>query len=123
MDVAWPVLPTRPVRPILKKSEFKIIKYKYIKNIKYKNIYIRIKKTVPVDILLDLPGHVVVDDVRDVLDVQAARHHVGGHQDLLGAVPELGQRQLSLGLGPVAEDAGGRKTLPDKDLALLTFLL
>ena len=82
-----------------------------------------IKKTVPVDILLDLPGHVVVDDVRDVLDVQAARHHVGGHQDLLGAVPELGQRQLSLGLGPVAEDAGGRKTLPDKDLALLTFLL
>lgn len=45
---------------------------------------------------LDVLGHVVVDDHGDVVDVDAAAGHVGGHQDVFGPGLQVGQGKLSL---------------------------
>ena len=50
---------------------------------------------------------VVVDDVADPLDVEAAGGDVGGDQDVELAGLELVDRALALGLGDVAVDRGG----------------
>lgn len=41
-------------------------------------------------------GHVIVDDHRDVLDINTTTSDVGGHQDILGSILETGQSKLSL---------------------------
>ena len=53
--------------------------------------------------------HVVVDDVADALDVQAAGGHVGGDEDVDLAVFQLLDRALALRLLDVAIDGGGRE--------------
>ena len=53
--------------------------------------------------------HVVVDDVADALDVQAAGGHVGSHEDVDLAVFQLLDRALALRLLDVAIDGGSRE--------------
>ncbi len=45
-----------------------------------------------VDVRLDVARQIIIDDVRHVGNVQAARGHVGRHQDRLGSAAELLQR-------------------------------
>ena len=52
-------------------------------------------------------GALVVDDVRDVLDVDAAGGDVGGDEDVDLAVAERAQRLLAGALAEVAVDRGG----------------
>ena len=73
---AVPVLPARPVRPIA------------------------------VQVGLLVLGALVVDDVRDVLDVDAAGGDVGGDEDVDLAVAERAQRLLAGALAEVAVDGG-----------------
>ena len=54
-------------------------------------------------------GALVVDDVGDVLDVDAAGRHVGGHEDVDLAVSERAQGLLARALAEVAVDGGGRE--------------
>src|SRR3546814_9017540 len=42
--------------------------------------------------------HVVVEDVGELVDVEAARRHVGGQQELRGAVAQAGHHPVALGL-------------------------
>src|SRR5690606_23368320 len=56
----------------------------------------------PVHVVLGIERQVEVEDVRDALDVQAARGHVGGHQDLELAGLEPAQQRLALLLRHVA---------------------
>src|SRR5829696_891028 len=58
-----------------------------------------------VDVVLGRLGHVVVDDVRDRLHVDAARRDVGGDEHARRAVLEAAQRGLALGLRAVGVDA------------------
>ena len=50
----------------------------------------------PVDVGVRRGGHVVVDDVRDVLDVEAAGRHVGRHEDVQGPFPEAAHDLVAL---------------------------
>jgi hypothetical protein len=54
-------------------------------------------------------GALVVDDVRDVLDVDAAGGDVGGDEDIDLAVAEGAQRLLAGALAEVAVDGGRRE--------------
>ena len=62
------------------------------------------------DVLVAVIWHVVVDDVSDIGDVEAAGSHGGGHQDGLVPGPEVVQGLLSLPLQPCDDK--------DKDTAL-----
>ena len=68
------------------------------------------------DKALRIGGHVVVDDVGDVLHVDAARSHVGGHQDAVAAALESGQRRRALRLRAVTVNHGRSKSLADQGL-------
>ena len=48
-----------------------------------------------------------VDDVRQVVDIEAARRHVCCHEQLGQMLPELLHRQVTLGLGEVAVERLG----------------
>ena len=52
-------------------------------------------------------GELVVDDVGDVVHVQAARGHVGGHQESNGPLPELFHGVVPLCLRHVAVEGFG----------------
>jgi hypothetical protein len=56
---------------------------------------------IPVDVLVHIVGHVIVDDMLDALDVEAARCHRRRHQDGETARPEVAQRLLALTLQAV----------------------
>ena len=71
--VALPVLPTRPVRPILDEEKDSVA---FVKEQ---------DQVIPVDILLHLLGHGEVDHVCDPLDVETSGSHGSGHQDWLPA--------------------------------------
>ena len=60
------------------------------------------RATDAVHVVLGRVRHVVVDDVRDVGDVDAARGDVGRHQHLHLAAAQVGQRALALSLRAVA---------------------
>jgi hypothetical protein len=64
-----------------------------------------------VDVVLGVERHVEVEDRRHVLDVQAARGHVGGHQQVDLAGLEGGQRLQALVLALVAVQRGGLEPL------------
>ena len=57
-----------------------------------------------VDVFLEIAGHVVVDDVRDLRDIQAARRHVCGDQHLELAGAERAHHRLALVLPHAAVD-------------------
>ena len=59
-----------------------------------------LRLTYAVDVLVAVIWHVVVDDVGDVGDVEAAGSHGGGHQDGLVAGTEVVQSLLPLPLQP-----------------------
>ena len=63
------------------------------------------------DVLVNLVGHVVVDDVLDQRDVQTPPSHGGCHQDWIFAGSEICQSLFSLALGSVPMDADGGKSL------------
>jgi len=52
-------------------------------------------------------GHVEVDDVSDVGDIDAAGGDVGGDEDAMASVREAGQSGVALGLGAVAVNLRG----------------
>ena len=54
-------------------------------------------------------GQIVVDDVRDVLHVNAARRQVGRHQNAKAPLLKSSQGRGALGLRAVAMDHGGGK--------------
>lgn len=56
---------------------------------------------------LDVFGHVVVDHHGDVVDVDAASGHVGGHQDVFGAGLQVGEGELTLLLAFAAVQGAG----------------
>src|SRR5271163_2880566 len=62
------------------------------------------------EILRDV-RQVVVDDVGDVLHVDAAGGDVGGHENLDAALLKPGQRGKTLGLRAVAVNHGGGETV------------
>jgi hypothetical protein len=64
-----------------------------------------------VHVVVDVSRHVVVDDVRDVVDVEAARGDVGGDEHWRAAVAERLERVLALALRAVAVDRRGRQAL------------
>ncbi len=43
----------------------------------------------PVDVVLDVVGHVVVDHVFDLGEVESLRGHIRGDEDILGVILEL----------------------------------
>ena len=55
-----------------------------------------------VHVLLDVARKVVVEHARDVLDVDAARRHVGGDEDARAALLEVLERLLAIALFPIA---------------------
>ena len=63
------------------------------------------------NVLVNLVGHVVVDDVLDQRDVQTPPSHGGCHQDWIFAGSEICQSLFSLALGSVPMDADGGKSL------------
>ena len=63
------------------------------------------------DVLVNLVGHVVVDDVLDQRDVQTPPSHGGCHQDWIFARSEICQSLFSLSLGSVSMDADSGKSL------------
>jgi hypothetical protein len=56
----------------------------------------------PVDVLLDVPRDVVVDDVGHGLDVQAPGRHVGGDQEIVLALAEAAQHAVAVRLAHLA---------------------
>ncbi len=68
-----------------------------------------------VDVGLGVVRNVVVDDVRDAVDVESARGDVGGDEDVEGAALELADGPLALRLHDVAVD-GGRRVAPGPQL-------
>ena len=68
------------------------------------------------DKALRIGGHIVVDDMRDVLHVDAARSDIGGHQDAVVPALESGQRRGALRLRAVTMNHGRRKSLADQIL-------
>ena len=66
----------------------------------------------PVDIVLRIVGHVVIDDVADALDIDAAADDVGGdqHGDLPAAKPM--HHTVAGGLGKIAMDGGNSADHP-----------
>ena len=65
------------------------------------------------DVVVHVIGHVVVEDVGDAGDVQAAGGHVRRHQDGPVAALELGERLLALAL----QSESGRKKRKRGDTA------
>ena len=65
-----------------------------------------------VDVVLGLERQLVVDDVREVLDVEAARSHVRGDEDLDEAAAEGLQGAGPLLLAAVAVDRGAADAAP-----------
>ena len=67
--MATPLLPARPVRPVrMTHGEGRVVRL-----------------TNAVRVVLDAFGHVVVDDVAHIPDVETASCDVGGDQDILGS--------------------------------------
>lgn len=54
------------------------------------------RTTDAMSVILNRLGHVVVDDERDVLDVDTATGHVSSDEDVLSAGFEIGQGELTL---------------------------
>ena len=70
------------------------------------------KLTNPVDEFISAVGHVVVDDVLDLGNVEASGSDCGGNHDLVFTLSEVSQSFLPLPLGSVSVDAGGGQALP-----------
>jgi len=64
-----------------------------------------------VNVVLGVLGNIVIDHVADVLHVDAARGHVGGHQDFELSALEMLHQFETLALGQVPGDAFGGKPL------------
>ncbi len=69
-----------------------------------------------VHIVLGGVRDVVVDDVRDPLDVDAAGSDVGRDQDLHPPPAEIAERALPLALAPVPVEGGDRVAAPEEEL-------
>src|SRR5579863_2439975 len=67
-----------------------------------------------VDEILRIIRQIVIDDVRDVLHVNAARGHIGGHQDAIAALLESCECRVALGLRAVAMNHGCLKTFANQ---------
>ena len=59
------------------------------------------RATDAMDVVLGMMGHVEVDDVADLLDVDPARGDIGGNHHFVATAAETAQRLLTLSLGAV----------------------
>ncbi len=66
----------------------------------------------PVDVVLRVHRQVDVDDVRDAVDVEAARRHVGRDEDRELSRLEVGEDLQPLRLGDVARDRSAPEAVP-----------
>ena len=64
-------------------------------------------------------GQMVVNDVGDVLNIQAARGNIGGHENADSLVAELAHHRVALGLGEVAVEGFGVDAIVHQRLAQL----
>jgi hypothetical protein len=72
-----------------------------------------------VDVGFGLVGNVHVDDESDILDIDSTGRDIGGDEDGEGALFELLEGALALGLGAVAVDRLGIKSVGDDGFAEL----
>ena len=66
------------------------------------------------DIDFDFAGQVIVENMGDVVDVEAPRGDVGGHQDLNLIVAKAIEHALARFLSEIAVESFGREALPGK---------
>ena len=52
-----------------------------------------------VDVIFGVVGHVEIDHVRNVFDIQATRRHIGRHQQLDGMLAETVEDRIRAGTG------------------------
>jgi hypothetical protein len=69
-----------------------------------------------VDVVVDIGGKIIVDDVGDVGDIETTSRDSGGNQDGAASVTEELESALTLTLGPVSVDGGGREALVDEEV-------
>lgn len=69
-----------------------------------------------VDIVINVSGQIVVDNVSDVGDIQTTGSNGGSDQDWAAAVTEQLQSTLTLTLGAVTVNGGGREALVDEEV-------
>lgn len=55
----------------------------------------------PVNIILGVLRHIVIDDVANLGDIEPASSYIGGHQHLKPPIPEAAQSLLALTLGAI----------------------
>ena len=65
-------------------------------------------------VVLHVVGHAIVDDVRQIIDVQAASRHVGCHEELYPVAAETLHGQVALLLGEVAVECVGIVSIADQ---------
>lgn len=92
--MATPLRPNRPPRPILLEGD----RHEW-ENLIRLNVN---EKNAPVDVVLPVCGEVVVDDERNLLDINAPGEQVGGDEDARRARPELPHDYVTLLLVHVA---------------------
>jgi len=69
------------------------------------------RATDAVNVVLTVPGQVVVDDERDLLHIETARPDVGRDEHARGALPELGHDRVTLLCAGVRAGASGAHAL------------
>ena len=71
----------------------------------------RVRTADAMDEILGHVGQIVVDHVRDVIDVNAASGYVGGYQDAIASLLEPGEGRVALRLRAVAVNHGGGESV------------
>ncbi|KAF3062751.1 hypothetical protein CFAM422_010726 [Trichoderma lentiforme] len=69
-----------------------------------------------VDVIIDISGKVVVDDVGDVGNIKTTSSNSSSHQDGAASVAEELESTLTLTLSPVSVNGGGREALVDEEV-------
>lgn len=69
-----------------------------------------------VDVIVDISGKVVVDDVGDVGDIKTTSSNSSSHQDGAASVAEELESAFTLTLSPVSVDGGGGEALVDEEV-------
>jgi len=69
-----------------------------------------------VDIVVNVRGEVVVDDVRDIGDIKATSGNCSGNQDRAASIAEELESPLTLSLSAITVDRRGREILVDQEV-------
>jgi len=69
-----------------------------------------------VDVVVDVGGEIVVDNVLDVGDIETTSGDSGGDEDRAACVTEHLEGALTFALGPITVNGSGRETLVDQEV-------